>query len=559
MIRGMAVLTVFFSLVNFPPLPDRFHDKADFALVNGRVFTGSTSRPWVEAVACRDGRIVATGTRREIEPYLDSGTRFLDAEGHLVIPGFIDSHTHFAEGGRSLVRLDFRGVDSIPKIRDLLEAKIRSLPPGTPVFGNNYDQTLFPGGKWPTAADLDSVSPINPVVIHRVDGHSAWVNTLVLKASGIDRNTSSPFGGEIIKDSSTGEPIGILTEAAMRLIKFPSPAKDSASLEEDILRAIHHAGRLGLTGVHTSATRAEWEIYRKLENEGRLTLRIYAWRTPEDGKACAEAGSWQIIKQDSEILHEGFLKSFIDGSLGSRTAWMFSPYSDDAGTCGLNRIAEPEFDAFIVHAQAGGFQTGTHAIGDRGVHAVLDAIEKAQKAFGGKNLRHRIEHAQIIVPEDVARFKELGVVAAMQPTHCTTDLRFCEARIGKERSKNAYLWRTLLRSGATIAFGTDWPVEPLDPMRGLYSAVTRMNIEERYPEGGWFPEERISMEEALKAYTIGSAFAAFEENVKGTIETGKYADMAVLSHDLFSIPAGEILTTEVLFTILGGRIVYRKP
>jgi hypothetical protein len=254
----------------------------------------------------------------------------------------------------------------------------------------------------------------------------------------------------------------------------------------------------------------------------------------------------------------GFLKAFIDGTLGSGTALMFEPFADAPGKTGLAQYPEEKFYQLVEKAQQNGYQIGVHAIGDKAVNWVLNAVERAEQKYGNKNLRHRIEHAQVIIPSDVKRFKKLGVIASMQPTHCTTDMRFCEKRIGLDRSKNAYIWKTLIDNGAWLAFGSDWPVEPLDPLRGLYSAVTRKNIEFDYPEGGWFPEQRLTLAEAIKDFTLGPAFASFEENIKGSLEVGKLADLVVLSKDLFTIPPKEILTAEVLYTILGGKIVYEK-
>jgi predicted amidohydrolase YtcJ len=300
----------------------------------------------------------------------------------------------------------------------------------------------------------------------------------------------------------------------------------------------------------------EIEIYKKLNAQGKLTLRVYAW-LPIDG---IDTYIRQGIRQGTgdEMVKAGFLKAYVDGTLGSGTALMFEPFADEPQKSGLPQIKEEDFYALIEKAHANDFQVGVHAIGDKGVNWVLNAVEKAQQKHGKKDLRHRVEHAQVIIPADVPRFKALGVIASMQPTHCTTDMRFCERRIGIERSKNAYIWRTLLENGARLAFGTDWSVEPLEPMRGLYSAVTRKSIEFDYPEGGWFPEQKLTMAETIKLYTLDAAYASFEENIKGSLEPGKLADMTVLSQDVFTIPAKEILSTEVLYTILGGKIVYQK-
>ncbi len=529
--------------------------QADLVLTGGRVFTANDAAPWADAVAAAGGRVVAVGTDREVARFIGPRTKVLNVRGKLVIPGLIDAHTHFASGGRSLIGLSFRGVASIPKVREMIAARINELPPGALVSGSAYDHTLFPGGAWPTRQDLDQVSPANPVVIERVDGHSIWVNSLALKIAGITRDTKDPFGGEVLRDPETGEPTGILTEAAAGLVRIAGPEADSTP-EEDIVRALEHAAALGLTGVHTDSSFAETEIYRKLAAAGALTLRVYAWLPIEGMKDALRQGIRR--GQGDDMVRVGFLKAFIDGTLGSGTALMFAPFADEPGKTGLPQMPEAAFDALIAEAHANGFQTGTHAIGDKGVSWVLDAVERARRKFGSKDLRHRIEHAQVIAPADFERFAALGVIASMQPTHCTTDIRFCEARIGSERSRGAYAWRSLLDKGARLAFGSDWPVEPLDPMRGLYAAVTRTNIETGSPEAGWFPGQRLTMAEAIGLFTKGAAHASFEEDVKGTLEPGKLADMVVLSRDLFVIPAREILTTQAEITILGGRIVFQR-
>jgi len=531
------------------PAPAR---QADL-IIAGKIFTGLNSQPFVEALAAVGDKILATGSREEINRYAGPETRIIELAGGVAIPGLIDAHTHFSSGGQSLIELSFRGVDSVEKVQQMIAARIKELPPGTPIFGRDYDHTLFPGQIWPDRSDLDKVSTDNPVVIRRVDGHSAWLNTVALKLSGIDSRTPDPFGGEIVRDQTSGEPTGILKESAMNLIKIQPSIQSSP--EEDILRALDHARRLGLTGVHASTDLKELEIYKKLKDEGRLTLRIYAWLPVEEMDQCLKLGLRQ--GQGDEFLKIGFLKAFIDGTLGSGTALMFEPFADAPGQSGLAQYSEQEFDELIDRAYANGFQVGTHAIGDKGVSWVLKAIEKAEKKYGQKNLRYRIEHAQIIKPEDIKKFKELGVIASMQPTHCTTDMRFCEQRIGRERSKYAYAWKSLLESGAKLAFGSDWPVEPLDPRRGLYSAVTRKNIEHDFPEGGWFPEQTLTLAEAIECFTSGSAYASFEENLKGTLEPGKLADLTVFGQDIFSLEPKAILTAPVIYTIVGGKIVYQ--
>jgi len=530
-------------------------EKADLVLINGKVYTVDEAGPTAQSVAVKGDKIIALGSNPETQKYVGPKTLIIDAQGRLVLPGFIDAHTHFASGGHSLITLTFRGVDSIAKIQDMVAAKIKELPPGAPVFGSQYDHTLFPGGNWPTKQDLDRVSPNNPVVIERVDGHSVWVNSLALKQSGINKDTKSPFGGEILRDPKTGEPTGILTEAATSLVRIKVRSEKS-SPEDDIKRALDHAAKLGLAGIHTSSDLSEIEIYRKLTREGKLTLRVYAWLPIEGLDTYIAKGIRQ--GQGDDMVRVGFLKAFIDGTLGSGTALMFEPFVDEPQKRGLPQYPEEKFYQLVDKAYLNGFQIGVHSIGDKATNWVLNAVEKAEQKYGKKDLRNRIEHAQVIIPSDVPRFKQLGVIASMQPTHCTTDMRFCERRIGLERSKNAYIWKSLQDAGAVIAFGTDWDVEPLDPMRGLYSAITRKNIEFDNPEGGWFPEQRISMADAIKHYTLDAAYASFEESRKGSLKAGKLADLVVLSKDVFTIAPKEILTTEVLCTIVGGKVIYKK-
>ncbi|MBN1222795.1 MAG: amidohydrolase [Candidatus Aminicenantes bacterium] len=529
-------------------------DKADFAVINGKIYTADAHDRFVEGIAAKNGIIVAAGSNEEVKKRIGSSTHVLDAEGRLVTPGFIDAHCHFASGGESLMTLVFRGIDSVKEIQAMVSAKADDLPPGTPIFGSQFDHTLFPGQKWPTKQDLDVAAPDNPVVIERVDGHSVWVNSLALEQSGIRRETPDPFGGEIVRDSKKGEPTGILKESAMELIKVRKP-EASSSPEENIKRGLAHAARLGITGIQTSASLEELEIYRRLDHQGDLTLRVYGWLPYERIDEYIRKGIRQGVGDD--MVKAGFLKIFVDGTISSSTALLFEPFSDEPDKTGLAQYEEEELYALVEKAHRNGYQVGMHAIGDKAVHWALNAVERTQRKHGVKGLRHRIEHVSVLHPDDVPHFKELGVIPSMQPTFCTTDLMYCERRFGQERCKGIYVWKSLIESGAPPAFGTDWPVEPLDPMRGLYSALTRKSIDFEVPEGGWFPDQCLTIIEAIKCYTRNAAFASFEENFKGSLEAGKLADMVVLSKDLFAIAPEEILKTRVLFTILGGKIVYR--
>jgi predicted amidohydrolase YtcJ len=430
---------------------------------------------------------------------------------------------------------------------------VKDLPDGTAIRGYGYDNNLFPGKEWPTKEDLDEAAPHNPVVIRRWDGHSIWVNSIVLKGAGIAKDTPDPQGGVIEKNSKTGEPTGILKETAMSLIKVKTIAELPPN-KEVIQKALEYASRLGLTGIHTSSNWAEIEILKELNEEGRLPIRIYAWLPYEEIDIGIEKGIRQ--GQGNDMVKIGFLKLFIDGVIDAHTALLFKVFPEDPEYDHVSIYPEEEYYAMVEKAHKHGFQVGTHAIGDKGVNWCLNAVERAQQKHGKKDLRHRIEHSQVIHLGDAHRFQELGVIASMQPAHLSSDMNIYHTRSRKELAKRAYAWRTLIDNGAMLAFGTDWPVVDLDPMRTLYCCITRKNIESGEPKGGWISDQRISMEEAIKYQTLGPAYAAFEEQIKGTLEVGKLADMVVLSKDLFSVTAEEILDTKVLYTILGGKIVY---
>jgi len=546
---------LFLSLLSFSvlfSLQCRQKERADLVLLNGKISVADGCGDTAEAAAVRAGRIIALGDTRKIRKLIAPSTRVIDLAGKLALPGFIDVHCHFASGGKSLSGLTLREAKSVEAVQELVAAKIKNLPEGEAVFGSEFDHTLFPGAEWPNKEDLDKVSPRNPVILERVDGHSLWVNSLALSLSGISAKTPDPFGGEISRNPATGEPSGILKESAARLIKIQPPELNT---EEDILRALDLAARLGITGIHTSSTLEELEVYRKLEKAGRLTLRVSAW-LPIQG-IDDYLGRGIKTGQGDEIVRVGFLKVFVDGTVSSSTALLFEPFSDEPSKRGEAQYGEEEFYDLVGKAHRSGYQVGIHAIGDRGIHWALNAIEKAQKESGKDGGRHRIEHCSLIHPEDAGRFARLGVIASMQPTHCTTDLAYAERRFGKERCRGAYVWKTLADGGAVLAFGTDWPVEPLDPMRGLYSCVTRQNIDSGDLPGGWFPEQRLSIREAVRHYTYGPAYASFEEGIKGSLRVGNLADFVVLSENILEIEPAKILETKVLFTIVGGKIVFQ--
>ncbi len=536
-VLGCSFFAVCFFLFGFQE-----QEHAEFVIINGKVFTVSEKNPLVQAVAVRDGKIMALGTDEEIKEYIGSSTDVLDVEGKLVIPGFIDAHCHMNYGGSTLSMLDLRNARKIEYIQEQIAERIKELPKGATVVGYaSFPNTaLFKGLGWPKKEILDEVSPDNPVLIRRMGGHAIWVNSVALEMSGITKDTESPSGGEIVKDPETGEPTGILKEAASNLLKVGSPWNP----RENVEGAMEHAAKLGVTGVQTDASLNFLELLNQLKKEGKLTLRIYAWVPVHELDRYIE----KRIKfgQGDENVRVGLVKMYIDGTIGVRSALMFEPFAEEPGNTGLAQYEEEEFYALVDKAHQNGYQVGVHAIGDKGVHWVLNAFERAQEIHGKKGLRHRVEHCTVVTFEDTERFGKLGIVASMQP-NITGGEMYRRIRLGVERARRVDMWRTLLSNGAVLAWGTDWPVSPLNPMENLYQLVTR-----------YYEEERLTMAEAIKYYTYGSAYASHEEDLKGTLEVGKLADMVVLSRDLFTIPAREIMRTEVLYTVLGGKIIYQK-
>ncbi len=531
---------------------------ADMVLINGNIATMDRSNSRAEAVAIKGDIIMDVGSNRQIDRYVDTDvTKIIDLEERLVVPGFIDAHVHFEGGGSSLMEVRLNSVTELEEIQRRVKEKVDEVGEGVWIDGGRWDHEILPGGKWPTKELIDAVAPKNPVVLSRVDGHSSLVNSLVLKISGITKDTQDPHAGKIVKDPITGEPTGILKETARRLIKRPRLSKEERYNNEKkaIKLALQEAARFGVTSLHNLT--GNFEIFQELLNEGELTVRIYACASiTKNSETLTIYKQWQKrFSNNNHMIKFGLLKGFIDGTLGSGTASFFKPYNDDPTTTGLPTMTQNELNDLVAFADKEGFQIGIHAIGSKGNNMVLNAYEEALRINGRRDSRHRIEHAQVLVPEDIPRFAELGVVASMQPTHCITDKRFAEKRIGKDRCKGAYAWKSLLNANAKIAFGTDWPVEPLNPVEGLYAAVTRKDRKGE-PGDGWFPEEKISMEKAIELYTLESACASFEENIKGSIEKGKLADIVVLSQDLFEIPEDKIMDTKVVYTIIGGKIIY---
>lgn len=531
--------------------------QADLVLVQGNIYTVNPQQPRAEAVAIRGEYIVAVGSNTEIQKWIGPNTRVVDLGGRFALPGFNDAHIHLANGGAAKLAVDLSGAESLEAFQERIRARLSDYRPGEWITGRGWDHTLWDPPRFPTRADLDAVSREHPILLTRVDGHVAVANSLALQQAGVTRATPDPPGGEIQRDSLTGEPTGLLKETAMGLVARAVPPLTPAQRRRGIELALAEAAQLGVTSLQDNSSWDDFLLYRELREQGRLTARITEWLP-------FQAPLEQLLEMRRQggvrdrWLKTGALKGVTDGTLGSRTAAMLEPYADDRSTRGILRIPQDELRRMVIERDAAGFQVALHAIGDLANRAALDAFEAAQRANGRYDARHRIEHAQVVAPDDFARFAALGVIASMQPVHQSTDMRWAGQRLGPERSLGAYAWRTMLRQGVRLAFGTDYPVEPMDPRRGLYACVTR-ELPEGGPAGGWVPEEKISVEECIQAYTLGSAYAEFEEQNKGQIAAGKYADIVVFAEDLTRIPPRQILTTPVVFTLVGGRIVYQKP
>jgi predicted amidohydrolase YtcJ len=533
---------------------------ATLVVTNARIATMDPAHPRAEAMAVRGEWIVAIGAMKDVQPWIGPDTRVLDAGSRLVVPGFNDSHAHFSGGAAGLRQLNLYGVSSLAEVQRLVAERVKTAKPGEWITGNRYDHTLW-GTAWPTKEDLDKVAPNNPVRLTRASGHSSWVNSMALRLNNVTKDTPNPAAGEVQKDPKTGEPTGIMLETAQGLIRVntgvtQSPDEQRKRQRDDAIAGMRFAATLGVTSLQSSSSVQELDLLRELAKEGLLTLRYTGWLNLGQARQLAAQGV--RTGQGDDWVRVGFLKGFIDGTLGDGTAAMFEPFADRADFVGLPRMTQQELDSAVLIADRLGFQVGIHAIGDKGTHMVLDAYEKAALRNGTGGMRHRIEHAQLIIPDDIRRFGQLGVIASMQPTHATTDMRFADTRVGYERTKTAYPWRSILDGGGMLSFGTDWSVDPLDPMRGVFSAVTRTNIQRMEPKEGWFPEQKLTVWEAIYYYTYGSAYGEKMENLKGSLAVGRLADFVVMDRDLFTVPTDQILQAKADYTVVGGRVVWDR-
>lgn len=559
-------------------------------LYNGKVFTADENFTIAESVAVDGEKIVAVGATNDLKAKYKAAQE-IDLKGKLVTPGFNDAHVHFLRGATALLNVDLMGVKTLDEAKSKVAAKAKEVKPGEWIIGRGWDHTLW-GGKFPSKKDLDAVAPDNPVFLVRVDGHVGWVNSKALELAKITKDTKSPEGGEIERDAA-GEATGILKETSQSLVSGLIPAPSPEQMNKGMQLALEMARRYGITSVQDNSGYETTKIYREFLKAGKLTVRVSEWQNFEDSvtELKRQRDEFASFKDDPSRLKLGALKGYVDGTLGSKTAAMLAPFSDDAGNSGIPRRSPEELTKMILDRDTEGWQIALHAIGDRANRMALDGFFNA-KSFaeqvykksaeintaGGISValakpwdsgrwlksndfdgspRHRIEHAQVVSPSDFKRFEELGIIASMQPSHAISDKRWAESRLGEYRVLGAYSWHLMKSYNVHVPFGTDFPVEVINPYRTLYAAVSRQD-ETGDPVGGWQPQERLSIQDAIRCHTFESAYAEFSEKEKGEIKTGMFADLIVHSKDLTTIEPKEFLTTEPIYTIFSGKIIYEK-
>ena len=541
--------------------------KADVIFRNANIYTGLKDRSTfgetqrrAEAMAVRGDRVLAIGGNGEIMKWKGTQTQVIDLHGQLVMPGFNDAHVHLAEAGFQKLSVNLVGVRSLDEFRQRIRERVMNAALGEWITGGGWDETLWPVKTPPSRWDVDEVSQGHPVFLQRVDGHIAVANTKALQLASVTVASRDPEGGKIDRDES-GTPSGILRETARDAVFAIIPKATHEKRRQGIMQALADAARWGITSAQDNSSWEDFQVYEELEHEGQLTLRINEW-LPFDASVDGLKAMRDSHPRSDNMLHTGMLKGFMDGSLGSHTAALLQPYADDPRNSGLPRYDAEKLNQMTEERLAEGFQIGFHAIGDRGVQMALDAFagaeeavrEQAPKSSNTNNdFRLRIEHAQVTTPAEIQKFKNLKVIASMQPNHLLTDMNWAQNRLGPERAAHSYAWAEFLSKGVALAFGTDYPVEPITPFRGLFAAVTRQSEDgkKRY-----YPEQRLTIDQAIAAYTVGSAYAELAEKEKGSLQPGMLADFVVLDRDITSIPAEKILDTKVLRTVVGGKTVY---
>jgi predicted amidohydrolase YtcJ len=556
--RATVCAVVLFGVLTFAVADGHGQGKpaADLIVTNAKIWTVDHEKPTAQALAVLGERIVAVGSNQEVEPWRGRKTRTIDAGGKFVLPGFNDAHVHFVSGGFQLDSVKLNDATTKEEFKRRIAEKVRQTPKGEWVEGGDWDETKWSPSELPSKELVDDVTRDTPVFVNRYDGHLSLANSAALKLAGVTAQTADPPGGKVVRDAQ-GNPTGILKDAAMDYVYKVIPPPTRAQRRQAARRALTHAAALGVTSVQDMVPDdADVAAYAELEQSGELTSRIYVAPAISEVKDQAKIGFRHAF--GSAYLRVGALKAFADGSLGSGTAYFFEPYLDQGDNRGL--LSDGMHPVSLMHdrvmaADEAGLQLCIHAIGDQGISMILDIFADVEKAHGAADRRFRIEHAQHMAAKDFERFHELQVIASVQPFHAIDDGRWAESRIGHDRASRTYAFRTFLDHGVHLAFGTDWTVAPLNPLLTVYAAVTRQTLDGKNPDG-WFPAQKLTVAEAIESYTMGSAYAEFQEKEKGSITPGKLADLVVLSEDLFSIPGSEIRQVRVLKTVVGGRLVW---
>lgn len=530
---------------------------ADIIILNAKVWTGSAS-DFSNSIVIRKEKITFIGDDDGVLNFSDENTRVIDAKGRLVLPGFIDSHTHFIYGGFQFNNVDLRQAFSKQEFVALLSQKAESMNVNSWITGGSWDHQQFPDKELPKADWIDSVTKNVYVFVTRHDEHMGVANSRALELAGITSQTPDPSGGKIVRDPITGEATGLLKDAAMNLILEIIPDNTIEERMDAAITAMHHAAEIGVTSINDMGDWDDMTAYTNLEAESKLSLRVNFY-APIDKIQQVLDTDRDVFPSSSLLKLSGF-KAYVDGSLGSSTAYFFEPFSDDSTNSGLlntNMLPPSKMSSLVIRADSAGWQLAIHAIGDKANSMILDILEDRVKTNGIRDSRFRIEHAQHIDPSDFSRFFDNGIIASVQPFHAIDDGRWAVNKIGNERGKTTYAFRTFIDSGVRLAFGTDWTVAPLNPLQGIYAAVTRRTTDGKNPDG-WYPEQKITLNEALIAYTLDAAYAGFNENLIGSIDIGKFADLIILNENLFQIPPEEIDNVLVDMTIFNGKVIFKR-
>ncbi len=541
--------TLFFTCVlGFAFSCQKQSTHTDLIIFNADIWTGNSQQPYARAMAISEDKIIAIGDESTIKALKDTSTELIDMQGAFITPGFIDSHVHMMMGGNSLLSVQLRDAKTPEAFKKRISEYAKTLKPGAWVLEGNWDHTLW-GGELPKKEWIDADTQENPVVVNRMDGHMVLANSLALKIAGINNHTPDIPGGEIVRDTN-GNPTGILKDNAMNVLLDKIPRMSEKQKENSLKAAIDYLVSNGVTSVHDVDSLGTYDIAKQLKDAGELKVRIYAVNPLNHWKK-----RFGVIKEDDKWLKTGGLKGFVDGSLGSHTAAFNEPYLDKPQNSGFFINTEENLYKWISEADEAELQVMVHAIGDKANHSLLNSFERLVKEKGKKDRRLRIEHAQHLQPADIKRFAELDIIVSVQPYHAIDDGRWAEELIGSERIKTTYAFNSLINSKALLVFGSDWPVAPATPLEGMYAAVTRQTLDGANPDG-WIPEQKISIEQALFAYTKNAAFASFEESRKGTLEPGKLADFVVLNKNVTKVKSEEIKDLKILKTYVGGKKVF---